>query len=40
VQPVKERLFARVSAPVPPKTGESHTDWERRVDPESQIPID
>jgi len=40
VQPVKERLFARVSAPVPPKAGESHTDWERRADPESQIPID
>ena len=40
VQPVKERLLARVSAPYLPKAGESHADWERRADPESQIPID
>jgi hypothetical protein len=40
VQPVKERLLARVSGPVPPKAGESHAEWERGADPELQIPLD
>lgn len=40
VQPIKEYLLARVSTPVPPRAGESHTAWEHRADQESQLPLD